>query len=160
MDGELELVVTLSEDDADFVDAGDEASVTVGSETYRLPVRSVSLSATEAGKYELAFLLPADAGRVGMSADMELRKRTKNYDLLIPLSALRQDNTGYYVYTVASRDSGALGAQTTASRADVSVLEQDATRAAVTGGVNQRDVIVSRSDRDLSDGDRVRVKED
>lgn len=160
LDGELELVVTISEDDADFVVAGDEASVTVGSETYALPVLSVSLSATEAGKYELAFLLPADAGRAGMSADVELRKRTKNYDLLIPLTALRQDNTGYYAYTVASKDSGALGAQTTARRADVSVLEQDATRAAVTGGISQRDAIITRADRDLSDGDRVRLKEE
>jgi len=90
---------------------------------------------------------------------MELRNRTKNYDLLIPLSALRQDNSGYYVYTVASRDGGALGAQTFARRADVSLLERDATRAAVTGGVSQRDAIISRADRSLSDGDRVRVSE-
>jgi len=159
LDGELELVVTISEGDADYVVAGDEASVTVGSETYRLPVLSVSLSATEAGRYELAFLLPADAGRVGMSAEMELRNRTKNYDLLVPLSALRQDNTGYYVYIVAIRDSGALGAQTIAQRADVSVLEKDATRAAVTGGVTQRDAIITRSDRNLSANDRVRVNE-
>jgi hypothetical protein len=61
---------------------------------------------------------------------------------------------------VASKDSGALGVQTTALRADVSVLEQDATRAAVTGGVSQRDTIITRADRSLSDGDRVRVKED
>ena len=159
LNGELELVVTISESNADYVAVGDEASVTVGSNTYRLPVLSVSLSATEAGRYELAFLLPADAGRVGMSASVELRNRTKNYDLLIPLTALRQDNSGYYVYIVTTKDS-TLGAQTRAQRVDVSVLDQDATRAAVTGGVSQRDVIITRSDRSLSAGDRVRVNGD
>ena len=159
LDGELELVVTISETEAEYVDIGDEATITVGSDTYHAPVRSVSLSAQEAGRYELAFLLPANAGRAGMSADVELRKRTKNYDLLIPLSALRQDNSGYYVYTAISRES-ALGAQTTTERADVSVIEKDATRAAVQGGVSQRDTVISRSDRDLSEGDRVRIKEE
>ena len=94
-----------------------------------------------------------------MSANVEIRKRTQNYDLLIPLSALRKDNYSYYVYII-EQSEGALGAETTVARMDVSLLEQDSTRAAVRGGIGPRDRIVARGDRELHDGDRVRVKED
>lgn len=157
--GQLELTVILSEDEAKYLEIGDEATVSVGSTDYLSTVASITASIQSEGKYDVRFLLPGDAGRVGMSADAAIRKRTQNYDLLIPLSALRQDNTGYYVYTVVSRE-GALGAQTTVERADVSVVEQDSTRAAVQGGVSLRDSVASRSDRELHEGDRVRVKED
>ena len=94
-----------------------------------------------------------------MSASVEIRKRTQNYDLLLPLGALRKDNYGYYVFVIVQRD-GALGAETTVTRMDVTVVELDSARAAVQGGVSSRDQVVARGDRELHDGDRVRVKED
>jgi len=158
LDGELELVVTVSEEDAENLETDDEARISIGSSDYQRPILAIAPSTQNAGKVELFFRLAAGAGRIGMSADVQIRKRTQNYDLLVPLSALRKDNVGYYVYMVVQRD-GALGAQTTVERADLSLLEQDSTRAAVQGGVSMRDRIVSRSDRELNDGDRVRVKE-
>ena len=159
LDGELELVVTVSEEDAENLEAGDEARITIGNGDYWYPILAIAPSVQDAGKVELSFQLAAGAGRIGMSANVQIRKRTQNYELLVPLSGLRKDNVGYYVYTIVQRDS-ALGAQTTVERADLSLLEQDSTRAAVQGGVNMRDRIVSRSDRELHDGDRVRVRED
>lgn len=159
LDDELELVVAVSEDDAENLETGDMADITIGNRDYQCPILSIAPSSQEAGKTELSFRLPAGAGRSGMSADVQIRKRTQNYDLLIPLSALRKDNTSYYVYMVVQRD-GALGAETTVARAEVSLLDQDSTRAAVQGGVGLRDQVVARGDRELHDGDRVRVKEE
>ncbi|MCL1855840.1 MAG: hypothetical protein FWF86_08915 [Clostridia bacterium] len=156
---ELELVVVVNEEEAENLETGDEARISIGNSDYLRPILAIAPSAQEAGKVELSFRLAAGAGRIGMSADVQIRKRTQNYDLLVPLSALRKDNAGYYVYTIVQQE-GALGAQTTVERADLSLLEQDSTRAAVQGSVNMRDRIVSRGDRELHDGDRVRVRED
>jgi multidrug efflux pump subunit AcrA (membrane-fusion protein) len=158
-EGSLDLVVSISSDDTQELSIGDTAVITLSNKTYEAPILSIAPSAQDAGKYELSFQLPADAGNAGMNADVEIRKRTQNFDLLIPLSALHQDNTSYFVYVVAQKE-GALGAETTVDRVDVSIIDQDSTRAAVQGGAGLRDEIVTRSDRDLSDGDRVRVEED
>ncbi len=159
MSGALELLVTVREEQAEYVEAGDEATLTVGTETYQAQVLSVAPSPQQAGQVELAFALPADAGRVGMAADVELRKRSKNYQVLIPLSALREDNLGTYVYLTVQRE-GALGIQSTLVRTNVTVIDRDATRAAVQGAVTMQDKIVARSDRDVVEGDRVRIKGD
>jgi multidrug efflux pump subunit AcrA (membrane-fusion protein) len=157
--GEWELIALVSEEEAKDLEAGDMADVILGGSRYQCPILSLAASAGEVGKAEMAFRLPGSAGRSGMSAKVEIRKRTQNHDLLIPLSALRRDNGGYYVYVITSRE-GALGAETTVSRANVALLEQDATRVAVQGGVSLQDQIVTRGDRELHAGDRVRVRED
>jgi len=159
LDGELELVAIVSEDDAEDLETGDMARITIGGSEYQYPILSLAPSSQNAGKTEISFLLPASVGRSGMAASVEIRKRTQNHDMLIPLGALHQDNYGYYVFVVVQRE-GALGAETTIKRMDVTLVEQDSTRAAVQGGVNSRDSIVARGDRELRDGDRVRMKED
>lgn len=159
LDGQLELRITVSEDDAGELAIGDEAEITLGSETSSQKIASIAASTENKGKFDICFKLDSRLGRVGMNGKMMVRKRTQQYDTLVPYSALRQDNTGYFVYVITERDS-ALGAQTTVSRADVTVLDQDGRRAAVQGGVSQRDLIVSRGDRDITAGDRVRIQED
>jgi len=159
LDGELELVVVVGEEEAEDLETGDMARITIGSHEYQYPILSLAPSPQHAGKTEIGFRLPASAGRSGMSASVEIRKRTRSYDLLLPLGALRKDSYGYYVFVVTRRE-GALGAETTVTRMDVALVEQDSARAAVQGGVSPRDSIVARGDRELHDGDRVRVKED
>ena len=159
LDEKLELVATISEEDAENLEIGDDARISISNSDYQYPILAIAPSVQDAEMVELSFQLAAGAGRIGMSANVQIRKRTQNYELLVPLSGLRKDNVGYYVYTIVQKD-GALGVQTTVERADLVLLEQDSTRAAVQGGVNMRDRIVSRSDRELHDGDRVRVRED
>ncbi len=155
----LELRVTVSEDQAGDMAVGDQADIIVGGSMVRAAIESIASSTAQAGRYEVLFRLDGSVGTVGQTASMRFRKRTQNYDVLVPLTALHQDNDGYFVYVV-QQESGALGARMSVARADVTILEQDATRAAVQGGVTQRDTIVARSDRDLADGDRVRVEAD
>lgn len=154
----LELYVTVDEDSASEMAIGDSASITVGNEVYQCNILSIALSTDRDSMFDIGFLLPGDAGSVGISATMRLRKRTQNYDVIIPLSALREDSDGNFVYVVEQQQSS-LGVRMSVRRVDVYVLEQDSTRAALQGGVSQRDTIVLRGDRDISDGDRVRLEE-
>jgi multidrug efflux pump subunit AcrA (membrane-fusion protein) len=157
MSAGLSLTVKVSEDDAAEMAVGDMADIVTDSERYQSRVESISAS-SESGMYDVEFLLPASAGVSGQRVSMRFRKRTENYDLLIPLSTLRTDNDGDFVYII-ERQEGALGARTVVRRVDVYVLESDASRAALQSGVTSRDALVSRSDRDIADGDRVRVED-
>jgi hypothetical protein len=157
MSSPLSLTVYLSgEEAASVLQPGDTAQITAGGTTYR---SSILTAVENPDSLEVTLLLPEGAGAPGMSADVRISKRTSNYDLLVPLTALHQDNTGYYVYRLTTRQS-ALGMETRVSRADVNVIDTDATRAALQGGISFGDMLVARSDRAIADGDRVRSGED
>jgi len=155
-DTPMSLTVTLSGDDVTLLQVGDNAQIGVSGKSHRVPI----LTAVEnEDGLEVSFLLPEGIGYPGVTAEVNVSKRTQNYDLLIPLTALRQDSYGYYVLLLSMRQ-GALGTETTAVRRDVTVLDTDATRAALQGGVSFNDSLIARSDRAVSEGDRVRVQED
>lgn len=151
------LTVQVTNEEAAKMSVGDTGELTIDQKLYESPITSIAPS-SEAGKTDVSFQLPGSIGAAGMSGSMYFKSRSKQYDLLIPLSALRQDDSGYFVYTL-SRSETALGAQTTLSRVNVSLIEADSTRAAVQGGISQGDLLAARSDRSLSPGDRVRLEE-
>ncbi len=154
----LALTVTVDEDTAEELAVGDKATITVSSTRYDAQILNIAASASRSGYFDLTFLLPGDAGAAGAGASMSITKRTQNYDLIIPLSSLYSDSDGDYVFVVEQSQSS-LGARMTVRRVDVYVLDKDGSRAALQGGVTQRDSIVVRSDRAISDGDRVRLEE-
>jgi hypothetical protein len=123
------------------------------------PITSIAASTEVQGMFDVSFSIPDNFGVVGQQASIKFRKRTQQYDVLIPLSALRQDNDGDFIYVV-NQQEGSLGTQISVKRVDVYVLDQDNTRAALQAGITQRDLIVARSDRDIQDGDRVRLEEE
>lgn len=155
----LSMTVLLSEDDAKLMAVGDLADVTVQGEVLSCEVVSVRASTESSGKYDVELMLPGGYGAVGLNASMRFKKRTQSYDVLVPLSALRQDNDGDYVLVVDQRE-GSLGASTTLQRVDVFELDRDSTRAALQGGLSGRDLVVTRGDREVADGDSVRLEGD
>ncbi len=155
----LSLTVQIDEDSVGDMTVGDSADITVGDDVQSCPITSIAASSEGQGMFDVTFSIPDSFGVVGQQSSMKFSKRTQQYDILIPLSALRQDNDGYFVYVVDQQE-GSLGSQISVRRVDVFVLDQDSTRAALQGGVSQRDLIVARSDRDIQDGDRVRLEEE
>ncbi|MCL1963509.1 MAG: hypothetical protein FWF69_00405 [Firmicutes bacterium] len=154
----LELRVELDEGSAGELVPGDTANVTVDGKRYDCPIVTIAGSASRQGMSELSFLLPGDAGAPGKSAEADIRKRTENYNLIIPLSALYSDSDGDFVYVVEQEESS-LGSRMSVRRVDVYVLDEDSSRAALQSGLSQRDSIVTRSDRSIADGDRVRLED-
>lgn len=155
----LSLTVKVDEDDVGDMTVGDSADITVGGDAQSCPITSIAASTEGQGMFDVTFSIPDSFGVVGQQASMKFRKRTQQYDVLIPVGALRSDNDGEFVYVVDQRE-GSLGTQMSVKRVDVFVLDQDNTRVALQGGVSQRDLIVARSDRDIEDGDRVRLEEE
>ena len=79
-----------------------------------------------------------------------------DYDLCIPMSALRQDSDGYFVYVMETTQT-LMGIDKRAVRRDVFIENTDGRYAAVSGDLNNSDQVILSSSKPLSDGDSVRV---
>jgi len=81
-----------------------------------------------------------------------------SYEMLIPLSAVRQDSGGTYCLIAEARDT-VLGTEYHAARVNITVEDKDSTQAAVTGNLGRDDLVISGSTKDIEEGDKVRLKE-
>ena len=79
-----------------------------------------------------------------------------DYDLCIPMSALRQDSDGYFVYVMETTQT-LMGIDKRAVRRDVFIENTDGRYAAVSGNISSNDQVILSSSKPLSDGDSVRV---
>ena len=93
----------------------------------------------------------------GTTISLSIGQRSANYDSIIPKSALREDTNGQFVLVVTAKNSP-LGNRYVATRADVQVLAEDDTSAAVTGLV-QGDYVITTSSKPLEAGTQVRLVE-
>ena len=152
------LVVTISGDEASRMIVGEKVEVLVGEEYVFGEIVSIRTSSEGSGQCDVELHIDAEGGAIGLRGSMRYSAKSASYDVLIPLTALRKDSQGEFVYLI-EQQSGSLGSSLSVRRVDVHVLDRDSSRAALQGGVSQRDMLVMRSERELSDGDRVRMKE-
>ena len=110
--------------------------------------------------YEVHIGINPDQGDffIGDSVRITIRQTSQRYHTIIPLSALREDSDGKFVFILEER-SGALGTQQIVRRVDVTVQESNSTHAAVSGAFSDWEKLVERGDRELKNGDRVRIKQ-
>ena len=95
----------------------------------------------------------------GESITVRADKSNKDYDCVIPSSAVNKDNSGYFVYQIVG-SSSPLGDKYTVKRVDVTVEDDDGTYAAISGEKLDKDaMIVVRSEKPLEDGERVRLED-
>ncbi len=82
----------------------------------------------------------------------------KEYEQIIPLEALREDMNEAYCLVLAEEEQ-MLGTVQVARRVPVTVLEKDARSAAVTSALTSDDQVIASSEKYVSEGDRVRLRE-
>ena len=82
----------------------------------------------------------------------------KEYEQIIPLEALREDMNEAYCLVLAEEEQ-MLGTVQVARRVPVTVLEKDARSVAVTSALTQDDQVIAASEKYVSEGDRVRLRE-
>ena len=81
----------------------------------------------------------------------------KEYEQLIPLSALREETGGAYCLVISEEET-MLGTVQTARRVPVTVLEKDSENAAVESTLKDTDQVIVTSEKYVQEGDRVRIK--
>ena len=149
---------SLSQEEAARLAEGDEGVL-----TFTQDGKSRSLDVTldapgapdEKGQATVTALLPEGTYPTGAPARLEIARRSGQYPLCLPLSALRSDGDGDYVLALREEET-AMGLVQTAVRVPVTVTDRDSDQMAVSGALSGSDAVITGSSRPVAEGDRVR----
>lgn len=153
------IKVSVTNEQAKQVKVGDNAEVTNyywGSSVTATLEQIVSDPSSMGQKKALIFRLTGDVS-AGDNLSLSIGQRSANFDTLVPKSALREDANGKFVLVVTSKNTP-LGNRYTATRADVQVLAEDDTSAAVSG-LAANDYVITTASKPISPGSQVRMVE-
>lgn len=92
----------------------------------------------------------------GQTLNISVGQQSANFDLIVPNSAIREDNNGKFILIVETRSSP-LGNRYVASRVDVEVLASDDTRSAVSGALYGYEYVITTSTKPVEAGQLVRL---
>ena len=92
----------------------------------------------------------------GQTFSVSVGQQSANFDLVVPNSAIREDNNGKFILIVESR-STPLGNRYSASRVDVEVLASDDTKSAISGALYGYEYVITTSTKPVEAGQLVRL---
>ncbi len=153
------IKVPVTNEQAKQVKVGDTAEVTnyYWGNDITATLESIAPDPSSGGQKKLlVFRITGDIDS-GTNISLSIGQRSANFDTIVPKSALREDANGKFVLVVTSK-STPLGNRYTATRADVQVLAEDDTSAAVSG-LAANDYIITTSSKPLDAGSQVRMVE-
>ncbi len=104
----------------------------------------------------LVFTLTGDISS-GQNVSLSVGERSARFDAIVPNSALRTDTNGTFVFVITAKASP-LGNRYIATRADVQVLGQDDTTAAISG-LSAGEYVITTSSKPLEAGMQVNMVE-
>lgn len=131
------------EEDGTILEGVAISKITEGEEgTYRVIAEIEDMSLHQTGGSVLSFT-----------------KESRKYRSCVPLSALYSGKTGYYVIVV-EEDKTILGIQSVARFVSVTVIENNDEYAAVEGNLSENDKIVVQANKEVKEGERVRIIEE
>lgn len=107
----------------------------------------------------LTFTVVSDEVSVGDTVALSVGESSKSYDLVVPNSAVRKDNNGYFIMVVVSK-STPLSNRYIANRVGVTVIASDDVNSAVTGDLTGNEYVVTTTSKPVSAGQQVRLAED
>ena len=159
-DSKFKLNVVVSREQAMQLKKGDIAEVQNGwyySEIL-IVLNAIKNDPDSRGKNKiLEFDVTGDVQN-GQSLNISIGQRTKDYDAVVPNSAIREDNDGKFVLSVVQKSSP-LGNRYYAERVDVEVLGSDDLQSAIAGQVFGGEFILTTANKPVEAGQLVRLAE-
>ncbi len=152
------LSFSVSNDQAKRISVGDQADL-VNAWRYddvSLTVASIKNDPQNPGQQKLVTLDITGDVTPGQNMNVSIGQKSANYDLVVPNSAIREDNNGKFVLTVVSKSSP-LGNRYIATRVDVEVLASDDTKSAVSGALYNWDYVIVTATKPVEAGKQVRL---
>lgn len=150
----------LDEDQMKYVSRGDEAEILFSGSTIpvKVTIDSLNPKTDDNGKTSAKIVaeLPPETGALGLAGVLSVTRKTQNYETCIPISALREESAGKYVLAVEERES-VMGIEQVAVKIPVKVLDKTSVRAAVEGALGRDTKLITGSEKQIAEGDRVRL---
>lgn len=159
--GNLRMTGTIYKEDLKYVEIGADVSIEGenGKKIEGASVEAIREDETEENMRVISIKLPDDSLSIGETIEFTISKDAGPFKSCIPLSALHEGNGETYVYVIDSQNS-VLGEVWVARRVDVAVKDKNQSLAALEdGSISSDQKIIIDSDREISDGSRVRLQE-
>ncbi len=92
------------------------------------------------------------------SMNISVGQKSATFDMIVPNSAIREDNNGKFILIVESKQSP-IGTRYTASRVDVEVIASDETKSAISGALQGWEFVITTTTKPVEAGQQVRLPE-
>ncbi len=106
----------------------------------------------------LEFEVTGSSIQEGQALNISVGQRSSEYELVVPNSAVREDNNGKFILIVESK-SGPLSNRYIATRVDVEVLASDDNNTAISAGLYGYEYVITTSTKPVEAGKQVRLNE-
>ena len=106
----------------------------------------------------LEFEVTVSSIQAGQALNISVGQRSSEYELVVPNSAVREDNNGKFILIVESK-SGPLSNRYIATRVDVEVLASDDNNTAISAGLYGYEYVITTSTKPVEAGKQVRLNE-
>lgn len=106
----------------------------------------------------LVFSISGENVVAGQSLNVSVGQKSAQYDLVVPNSAIREDNNGKFILIIEAKSSP-IGTRYTANRVDVQVVASDDTKSAITGALYGYEYVITTSTKPIQPGQQVRLTE-
>lgn len=152
------LSFSVTAEQAKRISAGDPAEL-VNSWWYNditATVASIKPDPADPAKKRLITFDLSGELTAGQSLSLQVGEKSQNYDMIVPNSAIREDNNGKFILVVETRNSP-LGNRYYAVRYDVEVLASDDIQSAISGGLYGYEYVITTSTKPIEAGQMVRL---
>lgn len=150
------LEIKVTPEQAKKVKVGDEAEIRYFYSEASATLQSIVTDKDNPTKSKiLKFSVKGDV-TPGQNLQISMGSKGQKYDVIIPNSAIREDNNGKFVLAVKAKSSP-LGNRYIAERIDIDVLASDDTSSAVSGAIYDNQFIITASTKPIEAGKQVRL---
>ncbi|MCR4929708.1 MAG: HlyD family efflux transporter periplasmic adaptor subunit [Lachnospiraceae bacterium] len=153
------LSFPVSAKQAKAVKVGDEVTVVnnwyYGDLNANLVAIQPDKNNTRDGKV-LVFSLSGESVQPGQNLTLSVGEKSSNYDLVVPLSAIREDNNGKFVLILDTKNTP-FGSRYVAKKVEVKVLAEDDKVAAVDGELMGWEYVITNASKHIENKDQVKL---
>ena len=127
------------------------------SNDFKATLTSIKNDKTDpSGKKVLTFKIDSKEVTPGQNISLAIGERSVNYDMVVPNSAIKTNQTGKFVLVVKSKSSP-LGNRYIATNVEVSVIASDDNYSAISAALDGDEFVITTSTKQVNPGEQVRL---
>lgn len=160
--GTFRFQTDVSKDDLKYIKTGQTATLKGAddNEIENAEIESVKEDSNNEDQYILSITVPKGTLSIGDTAEFTISQDAGPFNACVPLSALYEENGRYYVYVTDTQNT-VLGDVMIARKTYVNVKDKNTSTAALDdGSLSSDQKIVISTDREISNGSRIRLLEE
>ena len=160
--GTFRFQADVSKDDLKYIKTGQMATLKGADdkEIENAEIESVKEDSSNEDQYILSITVPKGTLSIGDTAEFTISQDAGPFKSCVPLSALYEENGRYYVYVTDTQNT-VLGDVMVARKTYVNVRDKNTSTAALDdGSLSSDQKIVISTDREISNGSRIRLLEE